>query len=274
MSKFAAEFYRLYRPSYPVELFSPLNGYLRAGGFASPFEVADVGCGTGLAALSLVRSGVPVSRLYGVDPDSMMLAQARELPGLAERGEIEFHAGAGEKTGLGDGCVDALIVGSAFHWMDAESASREFLRVLRPRGVLLVFEYQFPKCAELPGLNEWIRREFNLRWKAPDQKPRGDFKSVTRVFRDCPTLGGDATRVWVPLPGPERVPMKHRLEATELQGLILSQSRVLHYENTLTASELAAFRARLLEELQARYPREGGAPQFDFSLTSAWFQKN
>lgn len=191
-----------------------------------------------------------------------MLAKAREMPGASQ---ARFCQGSGEQTGLPDGSCDAVTVGSAFHWMDAPRARQEFLRILRPRGVLLVYEYQFPKALAHSELNEWIRREFNLRWKAPAQRPRGDFETVTRCFRE----GGAGGKFL--LIEDRRVPMILKLGTEELVGMILSQSRVLHYENTLKPGEKAAFR----QELQVRVAGFlGDSPQaFDFNLNSGLFAR-
>jgi hypothetical protein len=62
--------------------------------------------------------------------------------------------------------------------------------------------------------------------------------------------------------------MQLELGASDLHGLILSQSRVLHYEATLTDTERQGFRGALLEKLRTELP----APrQFDFALTSGEF---
>lgn len=265
MSRFDPAYYLRYRPAYPTELFGGLFREARARGFAEPFAMADIGCGTGHSALSLARAGALAgfgARILGVDPDPRMLEQARvlaEREGFAE--SVEWSEGKGEASGLGDRSVDAILVGSALHWMDPWGSRDEFLRLLRPRGLVLAFEYQFPKAPAHAGLNEWIRREFNLRWKAPDQRPRGDFDHVTRGLREDPRLALLERR--------RSVPMAQVLGPEDLQGLLLSQSRVLHYEETLGPGRLDEFRSRLLSELRDRMPAAGA--RFDFALTSSLF---
>ena len=270
MSRFDPEFYRRFRPLYPAQLFAALPGSLRARGLEAPFRIADIGCGTGHSALSLLKAGVPVKYLVGVDPDPRMLAHAGEL--IVEQEfeglKLDWREGRGEAIPLPDASADAVLVGSALHWMEPEATRDELLRILAPGGVILAFEYQFPKCAALPELNEWIRREFNLRWKAPSQSPRGDFEHVTSAIRDdarieCLTLPGEVKRSvsWIP--------MRIILTSVELHGLILSQSRVLHFEETLHSEWVAAFRNQLLDELGARMPE--GPALFDFKLCAAAF---
>lgn len=254
MSRFDPEYYRRFRPFYPAELFSPLGAHLAARGFSAPYVLADVGCGTGHSTVSLLAAGISATAV-GVDPDPAMLAAARELCPAAQ-----FRVGNGEDTGLPAHAIDAVTVGSAFHWMDAEKAREEFLRVLKPRGLLLVYEYQFPKARSHPALNEWIRREFNLRWKAPGQKPRGDFAAVTGCFRQDSrfTLLSDT-----------KVPMVLELGAGDLTGLLLSQSRVLHYESGMNDLERAKFQSWLAGQIEAQLGRSGD--RFDFNLQAALF---
>jgi SAM-dependent methyltransferase len=254
MSRFDPEFYRRYRPFYPADLFAELGVQLSARGFAPPYAIADIGCGTGHSTLSLLNSGLP-ARAVGVDPDPAMLAAARELCPAAE-----FSEGSGEDTGLPGQAFDVVTVGSAFHWMSALRAREEIARVLRPGGFLLVYEYQFPKAQAHAALNEWIRREFNLRWKAPGQKPRGDFSAVTSCFREDPRFR---------LLSDRKVAMVIELEPRQLTGLILSQSRVLHYQSGMSESERSEFQDWLAGQVEERLGNDGD--RFDFSLQAALF---
>jgi ubiquinone/menaquinone biosynthesis C-methylase UbiE len=260
MSKFNPDYYRQYRPYYPLQLFEQLPELLKQRGGRAPFRIADIGCGTGHSTLSLVRACAEWLAI-GVDPDPEMLDRAREMAS-GNANSIDFKEGSGERTGLPELSVDAITVGSAFHWMDGQKAREEFERLLRPGGILLVYEYQFPKCAALPELNEWIRREFNLRWKAPQQKPRGDFYQVTSCFRESQT--------WRHL-NDRKVPMIQLLNPADLSGLIFSQSRVLHYENELSRQERELFHENVNSEVYKLM--KGISAPFDFNLSAATFER-
>lgn len=269
-SRFDPHFYSLYRPFYPAETFAGLTDRLIRRGFTAPFTFADVGCGTGHSTISLIRSirsGVsgPNGKVIGIDPDHLMLDQARQLS-AREGCDVEWRVGRGEATGLEPASVDAILIGSAFHWMKAGEVKEEARRVLKRGGILRIFEYQFPKAVgqpELPEfkeLNEWIRREFNLRWKAPAQKPRGSLKELTSTFRDDPEFEflGDA-----------QPKMEMQLDAEQVTGLILSQSRVLHYEDTLKdQAEKEAFRKSVRSSI-GNFLADKSA-LFDFKL--AWVE--
>lgn len=259
MGQFNPEYYLLHRPFYPPQAFAGFAASLRARGFKEPFELADIGCGTGHSTASILQAGV-LARVLGVEPDPGMLEAAQGLVrslGLSE--SVRFSPGSGEASGLAGTSVDGVLVGSAFHWMDPVSARSEFVRILRPRGIVHLFEYQFPKAIRLQELNDWIRRQFNLHWKAPGQVPRGDFGQVTAAFKDHPAFEKC---------GEGRPPMVQELTAGELSGLLLSQSRLLHFESTLPESEKAGFRDRIRAEVDARWGNT--RESFDFRL--AWIR--
>jgi SAM-dependent methyltransferase len=115
----AAELYERARPSYAS---GAIDWIVPAG----VTRVLDLGAGTGKVTERLVGRGYEV---VAVDPSPNMLAQLRaKLP------EVEVHVGTAEATGLADGSVDAVLVGSAFHWFRRPDADHEIARVLRPHG--------------------------------------------------------------------------------------------------------------------------------------------
>ena len=265
MSRHNPEFYRQYRPYYPAETFLGFEKRLAANGARQPFVIADIGCGTGHSAVSLLRTGIH-ARIIGIDPDPEMITQAQSLLTGTDY-QIDFKVGTGERTSLDSGSVDGILVGSAFHWMKPEETKIEFERILRhtpvARGVIRLFEYQFPKALHLPILNEWIRRQFNLYWKAPGQEPRGNFKELTSVFRRDPIYE---------VSGEARPEMILSLNAEQLAGLLFSQSRVLHFENELVSPERLKFRHEVLETL-TREMEPGKTHDFDFRLAWVEFQR-
>lgn len=116
--------YAEHRPGYPDEAVAwVLGGATRDVG-----EVADVGAGAGALTAALVRRGLDVT---AYDADGQMLAELeRRVPGVPTR------VAPAESLPLGDAAVDALLVAQAWHWFDQPAAAAEFVRVVRPGGVI------------------------------------------------------------------------------------------------------------------------------------------
>jgi demethylmenaquinone methyltransferase/2-methoxy-6-polyprenyl-1,4-benzoquinol methylase len=111
---------------------------LRRAGVGRGSSVLDVGCGTGLLAAEALRLVGPGGRLVGVDPSPGMMAQAR----LAESRLLE---GIAEALPVEDQSFDFVTMGYALrHIGNLQQAFREFRRVLRPGGTVLVLEITRP----------------------------------------------------------------------------------------------------------------------------------
>jgi SAM-dependent methyltransferase len=117
--------YARYRPGYPAPALDWALAPTRGG------EVLDLGAGTGKVTEALLRR--PGVRVTAVDPDPAMLAQFR-----ADFPAVTAHSGTAERIPLPAAAVDAVVVGTAWHWFDRALAEPEIGRVLRRGGVLVV----------------------------------------------------------------------------------------------------------------------------------------
>jgi SAM-dependent methyltransferase len=119
--------YELGRPLWPEELLDRVAGELGLGADAT---VLDLGAGTG----KLTRALLPrFARVAAVEPDEAMLALLKEVvPGA------EALRGSAESIPLEDGAVDAVFAAEAFHWFASDESVAEIVRVLRPRGGLVI----------------------------------------------------------------------------------------------------------------------------------------
>jgi SAM-dependent methyltransferase len=94
-------------------------------------RLLDLAAGTGKLTERLAAR--PGAEVTAVEPDPAMLAELRSrLPA------VEARPGSAEALPRPDSSVDAVLVGQAWHWFDADRALAEILRVLRPGGVLAV----------------------------------------------------------------------------------------------------------------------------------------
>jgi SAM-dependent methyltransferase len=121
----AADVYERGRPDYPAAAIEKIVDRLE---LRPGRTVLDLAAGTGKLTRLLVPSGANV---MAVEPVREMRTELeRRVPGVATLG------GTAERIPLNDGYVDAVTVGQAFHWFDADAALREIHRVLRPGGGL------------------------------------------------------------------------------------------------------------------------------------------
>lgn len=103
---------------------------------ATGMIVADLGCGTGNAAIRLAPI---VGRLIAVDREAAMLKAARKR--LADFDNVEFLQGDLLSLPIDDGAVDAAIVFLVLHHLEAPvDAVREVRRILKPGGVALLVD--------------------------------------------------------------------------------------------------------------------------------------
>ncbi|MGV9797471.1 class I SAM-dependent methyltransferase [Mycobacterium sp. NPDC003449] len=110
--------------------------------------VLDAACGPGLYAEELVAGGASV---VGLDVSPRMVELARER---VPSGQFRVHDLAAPLTWLPDGSVDLVLFALALEYLDDRPAAlREFHRVLRPGGAL-VLSRQHPT-------GDWLRHGGN-----------------------------------------------------------------------------------------------------------------
>lgn len=140
--------YVKYRPGYPPAVLRLLESEC---GLAPGSVVADVGSGTGLLSELFLRYG---ARVYGVEPNREMREAGERL--LNAYTDFVSVDGRAEATTLDDGCADFVTAGQAFHWFDPPAARREFLRVLRPGG-WVVLAWNDRRTKGTPFLEDYER---------------------------------------------------------------------------------------------------------------------
>jgi demethylmenaquinone methyltransferase/2-methoxy-6-polyprenyl-1,4-benzoquinol methylase len=126
---------------------------LRDAGLRAGMKVLDVACGPGLTtqcALGLVGS---TGSVIGLDPSAGMLREAQRGPC---RNLIQ---GVGEELPFPDRSFDFLSMGYALrHVSDLSVAFREYRRVLKPGGIVLLLEISRPRSAALRSVSRFYIR--------------------------------------------------------------------------------------------------------------------
>ena len=105
--------------------------------------VLDVGCGPGTDVFDMVELVGPAGRLVGLDASEVMVAEARRR--LNERDvPITFEVGDVESLPFPDESFDVCRAERLLeHLPDAERALTEMVRVTRPGGRIVVFDFDW-----------------------------------------------------------------------------------------------------------------------------------
>jgi len=124
------ENYAQYRPSYPQSAIRWIVDQYQLGPLSL---VADIGSGTGIFTQSLMDAGI---RVIAVEPNLQM-----RLESDRQRSSNPLYAsvtGTAESTHLDANSVDMVTAAQAAHWFDLKKSKREFARILRPGGALVL----------------------------------------------------------------------------------------------------------------------------------------
>lgn len=119
---------------------------------------ADVACGTGLSSVAL--AGV-VEHVLAFDLSEAMLAHAAPHP------HVTYARASAETLPLQGHTLDVLTVAQAFHWFDQGAFLAEARRVLKPDGLLFLYDDFFR--GELPGRENFAQfmAAYSARYPAP-----------------------------------------------------------------------------------------------------------
>jgi SAM-dependent methyltransferase len=124
------ENYVRYRPGYPAQVLDALRSEC---GLGREHVIADIASGTGIWTRMLLGNGNPV---FGVEPNAEMRQAGERL--LAGYANFRSVAGSAEATKLGDASVDFVTSAQAAHWFDRGRSRREFARILKHGGWLVL----------------------------------------------------------------------------------------------------------------------------------------
>jgi SAM-dependent methyltransferase len=180
-----AGLYAQYRPGYPEEAQN------RCGLDGSSLLV-DVGCGTGISSRLFASRGISV---IGIEPNADMRRQAQAAPlciSPQRRGEIQrggvpvpvYQEGRAEGTGLNDGSAHAVLAAQAFHWFDPEAALREFHRILKPDGWVVLLWNERDESDAFMAVYGSVMRTLPEAETFEPHRGRGEALFASPLFRD------------------------------------------------------------------------------------------
>lgn len=127
------------------EFLSPQKA-LRAVRVQEGMSVADFGAGAGFFARAAARAAGPSGVVWAVDAHREGLARVRSLGAAEQLFNIEISAGNIEERGgsqLPEESIDLVIAANVlFSAHDKRAVVEEIWRVLKPRGKVLVIDWQ------------------------------------------------------------------------------------------------------------------------------------
>ena len=168
------ELYERYRTRYPKAVLDVLE---EECGLCAEHVVADVGAGTGMLSELFLEHGNAVT---AVEPNAAMRAACARLK--EQWPKLRVKDGTAEATGLGAASMDFVSAGRAFHWFDSEGAKKEFGRVLRPAGwVVLVSDSRVRDTAPQAVAYEELLREHGTDYEENRERYEIDGK-VAELF--------------------------------------------------------------------------------------------
>lgn len=177
--------YRKYRPGYPAGLIDVMK---EVCDFNIGSVVADVGSGTGIMTELLLPH---CRKVYAVEPNANMRIAAEQQ--YSSDPKFVSIDGSAEGTTLSSNSIDLIISAQAFHWFDRSLSKREFQRILKPNGwVVLVWNTRVIDGDSFHiELEEFLRRETpeygKIHHKNIDIKTLAEFFSQKSImFKELP----------------------------------------------------------------------------------------
>jgi SAM-dependent methyltransferase len=129
-----------------------LDSYLSEIDFPRAARALEIGCGTG--SVTRVLAGRPgVSEVVGIDPSPIFVAKARELSATLKN--VKFEEADGRALHFPDREFDAVVFHTTLcHIPQPERALMEAFRVLRPNGILAVFDGDYATITVALGVQD------------------------------------------------------------------------------------------------------------------------
>ncbi len=141
--------YDTYRPQPPAALVDLALSYMKE----QSIHLVDLGCGSGLSSMVWINL---VDQLTCVDPGTDMLSSAREKFKNVKQ-KVNFIQAFAHEIPLEDLSVDIVTISQAFHWMDPKSSLDEINRILKPGGMLLIYDCYWPPSINMKWEKAFIK---------------------------------------------------------------------------------------------------------------------
>jgi ubiquinone/menaquinone biosynthesis C-methylase UbiE len=125
------DLYDTYRLSYNVDVLRDVVKFITA--IKKPIAIADMGSGTGILTRQLLKYNF--DKYYAIEPNKLM----QEFSIAKDKKNTITHINAlSEKTTIPSSTIDVIFVGTAIHWFEPKKTLKEFKRILKKGGFLVM----------------------------------------------------------------------------------------------------------------------------------------
>lgn len=171
-----AKNYEAARPSYPNAVYMKIISFWKEKNFLDydPWFV-DVGSGTGISTRAMFNAFSGQCHAIGIEPGADMILEARERSNQS----LAYLNGTAEAMPLQNNTIDIVTAAQAAQWFNRPLFYKEVKRVLKPGGVVAIYENN----------RDWESSEFLnayenfLETYSIDQESG---KKYSRYYRDFP----------------------------------------------------------------------------------------
>lgn len=223
--------YVKYRPHYSPEVVEALTS---ACGLEREHTIVDVGCGTGLLAKVFLENG---NRVIGIEPNAKMRRAGEEC--LSPFSKFTMVEGSAEDTTLPEQCADVVIAGQAFHWFQPGEARREFARIVKPSGwVVLVWHDRDTQATPFLRAYEEFLVKYSTDYSTVARNKVANYGALQRFYS----------------PNEMQVIVQHAQQQFDLEGL---RGRLLSSSYAPREGPQAEAMLRALPELFAQHAEAG-----------------
>lgn len=213
--------YDLYRPTYPAEIITHLQQTI---GLNKQWVIADIGSGTGISSALFLNAG---NAVCAIEPNAEMRAMAVKKLGQYEN--FTAIAGTAEQTSLRESSVDLIVVAQAFHWFNLAAVRKEFARILKPGGYVLLVWNMLQTNTPFLQAYAAVKEKYAEKNAHPDH---ANLENIRGFFAPRPVVTHQLRNIqW--------------RDADGLKGLLTSSSKVplpseSHYTDMMNGLEILA----------------------------------
>ncbi|MGW5745356.1 class I SAM-dependent methyltransferase [Amycolatopsis sp. NPDC003861] len=149
-------------------------------------NLVDVGCGPGMFLRSLLDERGDELRISGIDQSSAMVAEAADRFGVGD--DVRLCVGQADDTPFADASFDVVTAMGVLEYCDIEAALREFSRIVRPGGLVVVTMlnplsvyrlFEWVVYWPILRLLGWVEGRMGIRTGRRHGAPRTGIRAVT-----------------------------------------------------------------------------------------------